>query len=88
MSNTFWLEKKIIFLTIFFAICIRAYPLAETSDSIAESFSSFIDNNEGTTIFRSLNIPTGGRAESLGTAFTGIADDINFLITIRPEVLY
>lgn len=78
MSNTFWLEKKIIFLTIFFAICIRAYPLAETSDSIAESFSSFIDNNEGTTIFRSLNIPTGGRSESLGTAFTGIADDINF----------
>ncbi len=35
-------------------------------------------DNEGLTVFRSLLIPSGGRSESLGTAFTGLSDDISF----------
>ena len=42
------------------------------------TFDSFIDENEGLTSFRSLNVPMGGKAESLGGAFTALANDISF----------
>lgn len=45
---------------------------------MADMFSAYIDKNEGLTTFRSLNIPVGGRAESLGTACTALSDDICF----------
>ncbi len=35
-------------------------------------------DNEGRTIFRSLLIPSGGKAEAMGAAFTGLSDDIGF----------
>ena len=41
-------------------------------------FDSFVDDNAGLTSFRSLNVPFGGRAESLGGAFTALANDISF----------
>ncbi|MBQ7158507.1 MAG: UPF0164 family protein [Treponema sp.] len=56
-----------------------SFDLTSWSNSLTDIFGdSFIDSNEGTTTFRSLNIPVGGRAESMGTAFTGVADDANF----------
>ena len=56
-----------------------SFELTAWTNSLSKIFGdSLIDQNEGTTIFRSLNIPAGGRAESMGTAFTGVADDISF----------
>ena len=37
------------------------------------------DPNEGSTSFRSLLVPFGGRTESLGNAYTGLCDDISYL---------
>lgn len=47
-------------------------------DSMADFFSSSPDSNEGMTVFRSMNIPQGGRTEALGTAVTAAADDSSF----------
>lgn len=52
--------------------------LSDTSGTLADSFESFSDDNAGSTTFRSLNITTGGRLESLGTAGVGLCDDISF----------
>lgn len=72
--------KRIIFLVLF--ICFQASVFcADWSDyaaSIAEAFSSLTDENAGSSSFRSLYIPSGGRAESMGTAFTALANDIGF----------
>lgn len=64
-----------IFLTITFS---HSLNLVNLNSSLSGMFESFTDDNEGTTGFRSLNIPSGGRVESLGTAFTGLCDDISF----------
>lgn len=40
-----------------------------------------VDPNEGSTTFRSLLIPGGGRSEAMGSAFTALADDISFFDT-------
>lgn len=52
--------------------------MSDYASSIAEAFSSLTDENAGTTTFHSLYIPSGGRAESMGTAFTALANDIGF----------
>lgn len=38
-----------------------------------------IEENEGETSFRTLLIPIGGRPESLGSAFTGLCDDVSYI---------
>ncbi|MBQ0050539.1 MAG: UPF0164 family protein [Treponema sp.] len=55
-----------------------ALDLVEINSTLGDAFESFIDPNEGQTSFRSMNIPMGGRVESMGTAFTGLCDDISF----------
>jgi tetratricopeptide (TPR) repeat protein len=57
---------------------LSALDYSDVNSTLSDVFSSLIDDNEGTTTFRSLNIPTGGRAESMGTAYTGLSDDISF----------
>lgn len=61
-------------------IPVKAYSLeyVDVYSNLADSFASFVDKNAGTTVFPSLNIPSGGREESLGAAFTALADDIGF----------
>ncbi len=68
----------LIFLFIFCAKA-EANPLTDASSAIGDLFSSTSDPNEGTTSFRSMLIPFGGRTESLGSAYTGLCDDINYL---------
>lgn len=72
--------KKIFCFAVIFCFLsqIQALDLSGAQSSLADIFSSSIDENEGTTVFRSLNIPSGGRTEALGTAFTALADDISF----------
>ncbi|AEE17162.1 protein of unknown function UPF0164 [Treponema brennaborense DSM 12168] len=70
-----------MFLFVLLHVCGSVLPALEYTNiqaALADAFGSLVDPNEGLTGFRSLNVPSGGRAESLGTAFTGIADDIGF----------
>ena len=66
------------FIILFFAFTAYTLDLSGANSSLSDSFYSYVDDNEGTTGFRSLNIPSGGKAESLGTAFTALADDSSF----------
>lgn len=63
-----------------FSLCAQAFALDMTDifNGLGGAFSNFVDKNEGMSSFQSLNITSGGREESLGGAFTGLADDIGF----------
>ncbi len=70
-----------LFLTaIILSLPFKAFALDLTDvyNTLGNAFYNMIDKNEGMTSFQSLNIPCGGREESLGSAFTGLADDICF----------
>lgn len=58
---------------------LNALSYSDLVTDLSDIFYSFVDKNEGQTSFRSLLIPFGGRSESLGGAYTGLCDDINFL---------
>ena len=75
------LKKSIIFLISFFLLCENLIAISYSSleNTLSDIFYSYVDDNEGETTFRSLLIPFGGRSESLGTAYTGLSDDISFL---------
>ena len=87
-KNAMTLLLQVAHKVVYILMCIsatilslkKAYALdfSGPGSSLADTFESFIDDCEGETTFRSLLIPTGGRVESLGTAFTGLADDIGF----------
>lgn len=72
---------KFIYILIFFVASNKLFSLSLTdlTSSFVDTFFSFVDPNEGTTSFRSLLIPSGGRTESLGSAYTGLCDDIGYL---------
>lgn len=76
-----FLKRFFIGVTILFfstlQICAQSYT--DIGTSLSNIFYNFSDDNEGTTTFRSLLIPFGGRTESLGTAYTGLCDDISYL---------
>lgn len=74
--------KRICTATFLFFLCIfTAHSLSYTdiNTTLSDIFYNTYDKNEGATTFRSLLIPFGGRTESLGSAYTGFCDDINFL---------
>lgn len=58
---------------------VSALDLTDLTDSLAGTFLELAGDNEGTTGFRSLLIPQGGRSESLGGAFTGLCDDVSYI---------
>lgn len=58
---------------------LAALSLLDIDESLSELLYYTVDPNEGSTSFRSLLIPFGGRTESLGNAYTGLCDDINYL---------
>jgi len=73
----------------FLAVCLIIAPLLslygeESQDSYgntADYLNSIygIDDNAGLTAFPVLNIPMGGRAEGMATAFSAICDDVSFI---------
>lgn len=67
------------FFLIFFAVNLKALSYTDLNTTLSDIFYSFTDSNEGTTTFRSLLIPFGGRTESLGNAYTGWCNDIGYL---------
>ena len=78
MNRKYALKKLIILL--FFIIPLKAYSLEyiDVYTKLSDTFSGFTDSNAGSTVFPSLKMPSGGREESLGSAFTALADDIGF----------
>ncbi len=58
---------------------LLSLSLTDASSALGDIFSSTVSANEGETSFRSFLIPFGGRAESLGNAYTGLCNDISFL---------
>ena len=79
MKNRTFLPYILIFLFLIFPFRLGAFSLTDAETSLSEAFDSLIDSNEGSYSFPSLLIPAGGRAESLGGAYTGYASDIGFM---------
>ncbi len=79
MKNT----KTKKFLIIAFLIFSSVHAFALDTNNISDFLTDlgYIDSskNEGVTSFRSLLIPIGGRAESLGSAYTGLCDDAGYI---------
>ncbi len=67
-----------ILLFIFQASFAFSLDMSDAGSTLADIFEWATDDNEGLTTFRSLNIPVGGRAESLGSSCTALCDDISF----------
>ena len=73
-----------LFFLIFFSLGPApskavALPFSNVQTILGDFFSAMADSDEGRTTFRSLLIPFGGRTESLGSAYTGLCDDISYL---------
>jgi len=57
-------------------LILAAAVILGTTSMFGDDFQVY--DNEGRTVFRSLLIPSGGRSEGMGTAFTGLSDDVSF----------
>ncbi|MCI1208378.1 MAG: UPF0164 family protein [Treponema sp.] len=79
MNASSHIRRILLFLITLAAVqTAAALDYTDVNATLSDIFDEFVDSNEGTTSFRSLNIPSGGRAESLGTAYTGLSDDVSF----------
>lgn len=78
-KNAFFLNCFIFFLILIPAKKGYGLSFIDLSTKMSSVFSSFASDAEGTTSYRSLLIPIGGRAESLGNAFTGLCDDASYI---------
>ena len=78
MKRTIVLSLCLIF-SLTARLQVNALDYTEISNFLADSFFSTYGSNEGTTSFRSLLIPIGGRAESLGSSYTGLSDDVSYI---------
>lgn len=68
-----------LIFSFFGSFYLNGLSYSEFQNTLSDIFFWATDDNEGTTTFRSLMIPFGGRSESMGSAYTGLADDISFL---------
>lgn len=78
------MKRKVICILIFFLFFCPLFNCAaldytDLSNSLSDLFYSLTGENEGTTGFRSLLIPLGGRSESMGSAYTGLSDDVSYI---------
>lgn len=69
----------IFFLLISVLKMANALEHSDIYTDVSTFFSFFIDKNEALTSFRTLLIPSGGKAEALGNAFTGLANDLTYI---------
>src|SRR5574344_129089 len=63
-----------VLIFAFFTFNAHSLSLIDIDGTLSDVFEGLVDDNEGSTSFHSLLIPSGGRAESLGTAYTGLSD--------------
>ena len=75
--------KKIAAIAIYAGVLqltpVIALGIGDLQGSMSNPFQSLFADTTGQTSYRSLLIPQGGRAESLGTSYTGLSNDIGFL---------
>lgn len=81
--------KRIIFILIFVSSQFVIYS-ADTEELYSQIYDLFVDtsetnDNSGLNSFLTLYIPPGGKYEGMGTAFTGISNDIGFF-NANPSV--
>ncbi len=74
-----FLKLILVIVLIFFTLPVYSFDYTDFYENISNAFSGFVDPNAGSTVFRSLSIPLGGRSEAMGSAYTAVADDIAFL---------
>lgn len=76
-------NRTIILSLIFFTFLtsIHGLDLSDPYMLVSGIFEPLIDPNEGLTSFPTLLIPSGGRTEAMGSAFTALANDIGFFET-------
>jgi hypothetical protein len=60
-----------------FAVDMSSDSYVAVSEYLEELYG--IDPNEGLTTLPTLNVPMGGRAEGMGTAFAAVSDDASFI---------
>ena len=75
-------KKIVVFINLFILLVsfsIYARDISEFYYKADNFLGSFSDPNAGLTAFPTLLIPSGGRYEAMGTAFTAVADDASFL---------
>lgn len=77
-SNRPWLRSLLFALMLLSALPVYA-EFNDFFASWSEFFDFFGDGNSGLVMFPSLLIPTGGKYEGMGTAFTAVADDAGLL---------
>jgi hypothetical protein len=72
---------KISILIILALVCASAFCDEDSYGSITDYLNGIygIDNNAGLTAFPVLNIPMGGKAESMATAFSAVCTDVSFI---------
>ncbi len=68
-------------ILVFIVLCMSlsftyASDYSDFYESLFGPFYDLTDPNAGSTVFRSLTIPLGGRSEAMGTAYTAMTDDI------------
>lgn len=81
IMHKYFYKSILSILFLIFSVNTKVFPLSFTDidNALSDIFYSTNDSNEGITTFRSLLIPFGGRTESLGSAYTGLCDDIGYL---------
>ncbi|QEN03250.1 hypothetical protein EW093_00530 [Thiospirochaeta perfilievii] len=82
------LKRYIILLTLFFLT--NTLFSQDALELYSKIYDIFVDSNEqndnsGLNSFLTLYIPPGGKYEGMGTAFTGVSDDIGFF-NANPSV--
>lgn len=79
-KNASFYITRFLLIAVIALLPVKTFSLEyiDVYSTLSDTFSGFTDKNAGSTSFPSLNIPAGGREESLGSAITGLADDISF----------
>lgn len=72
--------KFLIIFILSISFMRNTYSLDYTAFTgpFSDMFYSITGKNTGTSSFQSLLIPTGGKAEGIGSSYAGLADDIGF----------
>jgi tetratricopeptide (TPR) repeat protein len=73
------MRRQALFLTFLF-LCLSAWAIDFNPGgygSISDLYG--IDDNAGLTSFPVLNVPMGGLAEGMASAYTAVADDLSFI---------
>ncbi|WP_029409932.1 UPF0164 family protein [Treponema pedis] len=76
--NKFIQGTLTFFFLIFAWIPVFSVDISNSYSGVSKAFDVFVQKNEGETAFRTLLIPSGGRFEGLGAAFTALSNDISF----------